>query len=261
MDTHSNEAKHQCILCNERFLTKDRLYVHRNKVHGNKHNKCVYCDIYCGSVEQLREHIRVVHVGAETPNSVQQFNDFPSSTQRLATAADPTIASSQIRDDENSAEESLTSVEDAMKTVATPDIHASTLLERKLEDIRFLCTLCGKTLGNKYTLLQHIVRTHRQDGKYSCNFCGRKYLSEMELRRHMPKHSDNRPYVCGICSKTFKWKVNLTHHLDTHSNELKYSCSLCGLRFRQRDQLSKHMNRSTKNTLEVTLSSVVCVEN
>ena len=246
MDTHSNEAKHQCNLCNERFITKDRLYVHRNKVHGNKHNKCVYCDIYCGSVEQLREHIKIVHVGAETPTNVQQGDGSAPPAQRLATVADTIVASSQERDNGNSAEESERSNEDAVKTAATHNIHTTCVPESKPIDFRFLCTLCGKSLGNKHTLLQHIARTHRQEGKYSCSVCGRKCLSEMELKRHMPKHSDARPYGCEVCTKTFKWKVNLTHHLDTHSSEVKYSCSLCGLRFRQRDQLSKHKSRVHK---------------
>ncbi|KAF2455099.1 fungal-specific transcription factor domain-containing protein [Lineolata rhizophorae] len=56
------------------------------------------------------------------------------------------------------------------------------------------------------------VPTKNADGKYPCPHCNRTYLHAKHLKRHMLRHTGDRPYQCPLCSDTFSRSDILKRH-------------------------------------------------
>ncbi|VEL29554.1 unnamed protein product, partial [Protopolystoma xenopodis] len=71
----------------------------------------------------------------------------------------------------------------------------------------FPCSVCGKPFQAKALLLKH--RIVHDEPKHICNTCGRCFVREDKLKRHvMSIHTLEKPHVCTICTKAFSRKFN-----------------------------------------------------
>ncbi|KAI7520336.1 hypothetical protein KC317_g22415, partial [Hortaea werneckii] len=50
------------------------------------------------------------------------------------------------------------------------------------------------------------------DGKYPCPHCNKTYLHAKHLRRHLLRHTGDRPYMCHLCKDTFSRSDILKRH-------------------------------------------------
>ena len=46
-----------------------------------------------------------------------------------------------------------------------------------------------------------------------CTVCGKAFLNNAELERHMRMHLDLRPYQCMICDRTFRQSSHALQHV------------------------------------------------
>ena len=91
------------------------------------------------------------------------------------------------------------------------------------------CDFCGKSFINNSELRRH-----------KCRYC-RKHFCPEHLKQHIKKHKGDRPPRCEICGKTFVYHSELRKHKQFHSSERKYPCKECGKSFKSEGNLKQHV--------------------
>ncbi|XP_045625464.2 uncharacterized protein [Procambarus clarkii] len=102
------------------------------------------------------------------------------------------------------------------------------------------CGICGKEFMHQYTLMRHLP-THTDERNFRCNQCGKAFRQMSTLSQHKATHSESRPYVCDICQKTFSRVSTLISHKKTHTEEKQHRCHICGKAFHQKGNLKNHL--------------------
>ena len=109
------------------------------------------------------------------------------------------------------------------------------------EGIVITCQLCPEKFKTRNELWQHKNLQHSTDERFNCKYCGKRYGSTSELRRHMRTHQDPT-FSCKHCDKKFVYKAGLSGHERTHTGEKPYTCPVesCGKRWVSGTALAKH---------------------
>ncbi|KAK4295817.1 hypothetical protein Pmani_031638 [Petrolisthes manimaculis] len=102
------------------------------------------------------------------------------------------------------------------------------------------CGICGKEFMHQYTLMRHLP-THTDERNFRCSQCGKAFRQMSTLSQHKATHSESRPYVCDICQKTFSRVSTLISHKKTHTEEKQHRCTICGKAFHQKGNLKNHL--------------------
>lgn len=75
------------------------------------------------------------------------------------------------------------------------------------------CNICGRLFFTGGGLYKHKKIVHgRTEDLIPCPECDQKFVTQSALKRHLPKHSTERPHVCQICGKAYKHKDALNSH-------------------------------------------------
>ncbi|XP_031150182.1 zinc finger protein 239-like [Sander lucioperca] len=128
-----------------------------------------------------------------------------------------------------------------------------------------LCTECGKFFNKqKPHTCEHKVKP------YSCNVCGRRFISDLALNLHSKIHdanyelpckychitfktkvdkisheqihlSERKPYKCPDCSETFATNKKRRIHREDHGGPRQFKCDICGIEFPRRNILQRHL--------------------
>lgn len=107
---------------------------------------------------------------------------------------------------------------------------------------QFMCNECGRAFATRAYLKYHEDHYHTNAGRrYPCEICGKEFLHQKNVMRHLISHQAEKPYKCKICEKTFNYSHLLKKHEEIHSGTKNYECHLCGKRFRQEQNLRQHM--------------------
>ncbi|BHF83242.1 hypothetical protein SprV_0802638400 [Sparganum proliferum] len=102
------------------------------------------------------------------------------------------------------------------------------------------CDVCSKVFSERSLLQKHKVA--HADAKHICPTCGRAFVREDKLRRHIRSiHSDERPFVCEVCSKAFARKDKLQEHARHHNRDITFPCPACNEVFLMRSLLNRHL--------------------
>ena len=80
---------------------------------------------------------------------------------------------------------------------------------------------------------------------YKCEFCGKYFKKNWELKQHMRIHYDEKPFKCETCDKTFRVNGNLINHKRIHGDIKAFNCDFCGKSYKQKQTLNQHLKIHT----------------
>ena len=75
---------------------------------------------------------------------------------------------------------------------------------------------CGKEYTTKVNLKRHMVISHVQTRKFTCDRCERCFASRQNLIEHSYLHSGEKPYECVHCKEKFRHVSSLSLHYKFH---------------------------------------------
>jgi len=83
----------------------------------------------------------------------------------------------------------------------------------------YSCTVCKQQFDNKFDLGDHKKSTHQQFRiKHNCETCGEGFRTREALKRHVRRHTGEKPFTCEICQKSFKTSSYVKTHKKTQHN-------------------------------------------
>nr|XP_023016456.1 zinc finger protein 436-like [Leptinotarsa decemlineata] len=120
----------------------------------------------------------------------------------------------------------------------------SRMHKKKRELKKFLCNYCGKNFIKNSHLDRHI-RSHTGIKPYECKECSKSFVQSNDLKRHLLTHTREKVFQCPLCSKSFHQKSVMDNHLLTHVNERNIPCTICDKKFTLKAYLDVHMRTHT----------------
>ncbi|KAK7573708.1 hypothetical protein V9T40_010899 [Parthenolecanium corni] len=139
---------------------------------------------------------------------------------------------------------------------------------------RFPCpNNCGKVYKHAKTMRRHVRDECGDQRKFRCDYCGRSFSRNQNLRIHMGKETkleekkeveeekeekeesfpsqqlicatfkkdENNRYVCPKCKRTYMHKCNLYKHLKYRcGTEAQFACPICERPFSHKFSLKSH---------------------
>lgn len=102
------------------------------------------------------------------------------------------------------------------------------------------CTDCNKSYGSDALLKQHRYDCH---SNIMCSECGKTYTNRYSLLYHIRRHTGEQPYKCQFCGLKFLWSSRRAEHIRRYHMEPAVECHICHLKFRTLGSLYDHRKR------------------
>ncbi|XP_012276103.1 zinc finger protein 341 isoform X2 [Orussus abietinus] len=248
--SHTGEKPYQCVVCGRAFAQKSNVKKHMSShkvwpgtsIHTlppeappdgsiDRTYHCQFCKEIFDSYKALKGHLIVSHLTLKVYKCVQtscsmmfsELDDFLEHTRSHKRSEYRCHVCGQVFD-----------------TLSDLGLHQYThsVQKQKTTEKYYCCSVCKSSFSN-LEALQHHVDTTTHD--YTCTHCGKSFLIERFLRRHLKTHVSLARFACEDCGKAFKTEQYLANHKLIHSEETPFTCPSCPARFKRKDRLGRHM--------------------
>ncbi|XP_077497491.1 uncharacterized protein LOC144108084 [Amblyomma americanum] len=244
---HTGEKPYQCHLCPGTFKHDTSLQRHLISHRGEKPYECHFCSKTFASRVAMKRHERKYHPEASVVLSGQiTWCLFPLPdiivTLRLQ-ASLPVFLIKSKSAFHQSVDYSLPKHPylPLVQTILPVNVDASGMFLETCSEtcVPFLCAASATSRSKCSTPPEKTLQEGMQ--RYICPECGYATARSSNLKRHMRKHTGERPFRCSHCSQAFTRKHHLVIHLRIHTGEKPYHCHLCPRTFTHENSLQSHL--------------------
>ncbi|XP_034484177.1 zinc finger protein 675-like [Drosophila innubila] len=81
---------------------------------------------------------------------------------------------------------------------------------------KFKCDQCDHTSSSKQRMSKHIKVVHLKIKDFVCQYCPKSFSTAYDCKIHERLHTRNNCFECTICGRNFLFESRLTKHLRTH---------------------------------------------
>ena len=112
----------------------------------------------------------------------------------------------------------------------------------------FQCPECDRKLEDVWKLRRHVTK-HSTDRPFQCNQCPRTFKTNDAVMKHIrgthEKAADNKKLFCQYCGRAFACRRTRDQHVRVHTGEKPFKCQESGCTFatNARNTMGKHMLR------------------
>ncbi|XP_058463461.1 zinc finger protein 260-like isoform X2 [Malaya genurostris] len=222
----NREKPVQCQVCYRRFLDKNGLINHQQRLYRLHKYQCSLCGLQFNSGGRLNEH-ELTHQ-SERPFKCELCGR--AFTQKGNLKTHMTVHT-------NEKPYQCTVCGMAFRQKGGLKTHMSNHIEKP----RFKCEVCSKMFKAKLHLRYH-MRIHNGEKPFPCRYCDKAFTDFTNRMRHEMSHTGIKPYKCAFCEKSFIRKRFQMEHESTHTGVKLYSCEVCQQSFAQKNSLKKHLS-------------------
>ncbi|XP_064093070.1 longitudinals lacking protein, isoforms H/M/V-like isoform X29 [Macrobrachium nipponense] len=90
------------------------------------------------------------------------------------------------------------------------------------------------------SLLSHLPKVHQ------CPYCPYSTAVVTHMKRHIHRHTGEKPFACTCCSYRCVTKEDLKKHVRKHTSEKPFACPHCPYRSAQQSNLKSHVTQRHK---------------
>ena len=102
------------------------------------------------------------------------------------------------------------------------------------------CQTCGRTFVKQEKLNRHLKSHSMGDPALTCEKCSKVFFFEPELKKHV--HEVHTYVYCHMCEYKATRQLGLKAHIRSkHTKEMPFKCTQCGKGFATGTYLSRHM--------------------
>ncbi|XP_064092714.1 zinc finger and BTB domain-containing protein 14-like isoform X25 [Macrobrachium nipponense] len=92
-----------------------------------------------------------------------------------------------------------------------------------------------RNYGQNIAFFESGIRIHQ------CPYCSYNTTMLQNLKRHILRHTGEKPFTCPYCPYKSTQKVHVDTHMRTHTGERPYSCPYCPAQFKTGANMKRHL--------------------
>jgi len=219
---HARHPSFPCTKCSFQYPTNLELLRHYIKVHVGSDQDFLQC-FFCGVIKPGTEKTEV-HSRTHTKERPYFCKRCP-----MDFAAKKDLRKHIIYDHKNGSEQPI---RPAYERPAKCDVCGIWIkkgndlkrhMNRHLRVENFPCTKCNYKFFSELTMLRHYLKDHSLSNEdvLRCVFCGRRFLSLLDLENHTRGHLGERPHFCSRCVNSYQYQRTLERHVATVHKQRK----------------------------------------
>ena len=220
----------KCEICSKECTNQLALENHFRIVHTADQisSVCEFCSQEYSSKLKLADHIKRMHSGPK------EFK-FPCTLCAFGYQTEERLQSHMVNNHSGS-QHLCDQCPKTFFTVASRRAHINSVHGEKNVN----CEQCDATFARLGLLNEHIKKVHLKVANKVCPQCGETFNQHDQFTAHMNRHNNVRPYSCETCGKDFLTNAVLKTHMKRHT--LPHNCKQCDMRFASTTDVKKHVD-------------------